>query len=270
VSEKPEARAFFRSAVLEYDRAHYSARSFMTVRLERVLELVDALALAPGARVLECGCGPGHLAAALLERGFDVTAIDTSPAMLALTSERTRTIAGARRPALQLASLEQLPHRDASFDLVASTGVIEYLRDDATALREMWRVLRPGGRLVLSVTNAWSPIFVAEFAIELCKRQAWLLRPFNALWTRLGHPPVRARHFPVRRHRPSALRAAFAAAGFQLRDAVYFHFLPWPHPLDRFLPGLSARLGAPLERFGRGPLGVLAEGYLAVAEKPLG
>jgi ubiquinone/menaquinone biosynthesis C-methylase UbiE len=270
LTEKPEARAFFRSAVVEYDRAHYSARSFMTVRLERVLELVDALALAPGARVLECGCGPGHLVAALLQRDFEVVAIDTSPAMLALTQERASAIAGGSAPALQLASLEQLPHRDASFDLVCSTGVIEYLRDDETALREMWRVLRPGGHLVLSVTNAWSPIFIAEFAIEFFKRQAWLRQAFNALWTRLGHPPVRARHFSVRRHRPRRLLEAFAATGFQTRDAVYFHFLPWPHPLDRFFPGTSARLGAPLERFGRRPLGVLGEGYVAIGEKPRG
>ena len=268
MSDKPEARAFFRSAVVEYDRAHYSARSFMTVRLERVLEIVDALALPPGARVLECGCGPGHLVAALLRRGFDVVAIDTSPAMLALTRERARATPGGSPPRLQLASLEQLPHRDASFELVCSTGVIEYLRDDATALREMARVLRPGGHLVLSVTNAWSPVFVAERAIEFLKRQAWLRRAFNALWTRLGHPPVRARHFAVRRHRPSRLREAFAMAGFRSPDGVYFHFLPWPHPLDRLFPEVSARLGAPLERFGRGPLGVLGEGYLAVCEKP--
>jgi len=190
--------------------------------------------------------------------------------MLALTRERAHAMHLASRPDLQLASLEQLPHRDASFDLVLSTGVIEYLPGDATALREMGRVLRPGGHLVLSVTNAWSPIFAAEFAIEFLKRRAGLLRAFNALWTRLGHPPVRARHFPVRRHRPGRLRAAFLAAGFRVRDGVYFHFLPWPHPLDRLLPGASARLGAPLERFGRGPLGVLAEGYLAVGEKPRG
>lgn len=268
MSEKPEARAFFRSAVVEYDRAHYSARSFMTVRLGRVLECVDALALPPGTRVLECGCGPGHLVAALQARGFDVVAIDTSPAMLALTRERARGAAGGSPPSLQLASLEQLPHRDASFELVVSTGVIEYLPDDTTALREMARVLRPGGHLMLSVTNAWSPIFVAEFAIEFLKRQAWLLRAFNALWTRFGNTPVRARHFAVRRHRPGRLREAFAAAGLRPRDGVYFHFLPWPHPLDRFLPRASARLGAPLERFGRGPLGVLGEGYLAVCEKP--
>ncbi|HEY8154138.1 MAG TPA: methyltransferase domain-containing protein [Myxococcota bacterium] len=270
MSEQPEARAFFRSAVVEYDRAHYSARSFMTVRLARVLECVDALALPPGARVLECGCGPGHLVAALLARGFQVVAIDTSSAMLALTRERARASHAGPPPRLQLASLEQLPHRDASFDLVLSTGVIEYLPGDATALREMGRVLRPGGHLVLSVTNAWSPIFVAEFAIEFLKRRAALLGAFNALWTRLGRPPVRARHFPVRRHRPGRLREAFAAAGFKLEDGVYFHFLPWPHPLDQLFPRLSARLGAPLERFGRGPLGVLGEGYLAVGEKPRG
>lgn len=269
MSEKPEARAFFRSAVVEYDRTHYSTRSFMTVRLERVLEIVDALALAAGARVLEGGCGPGHLVAALLARDLDVVAIDTSPAMLALTRERVSAMPARSPPALQLASLEQLPHRDASFELVCSTGVIEYLPGDATALREMWRVLRPGGHLVLSVTNAWSPIFVAEFAIEFLKRQKWLRGAFNALWTRLGHPPVRARHFPVRRHRARRLHEALAAAGFQPQDGVFFHFLPWPHPLDQFFPGLSARLGAPLERFGRSPLGVLAEGYLAVCEKPL-
>lgn len=262
MDETRRARDFFRSHADDYGRAHYGeeGRTFMSVRLERVLEMVAALGLEDGARVLDAGCGPGHLVQALAERGLAVWGVDASPAMLA---EARRRLDEAAAPArLALASIERLPLPSEHFDLVCSTGVIEYLPGDGPCLAELRRTLRPGGHLVLSVTNALSPVLWADSAVEALKRRDAVRGALNALLARRGRPLLRARHFPVRRHRPAAFRAALADAGFTLRDAVHFHFLPWPRPLDRLLPGPSARLGAWLERFGRGPAGVLAEGYL--------
>src|SRR6185436_20141247 len=96
---------------------------------------------------------------------------------------------------LTLGNIEKLPYPDASFDLVLSTGVIEYLRHDATVLREMSRVLRPGGYLILPVTNLWSPVNYLDFFVEFLKRQEWFRRPFNIFWQKLGHGPLLSRHF---------------------------------------------------------------------------
>lgn len=164
--------------------------------------------------------------------------------------------------------IEKLPYENALFDLVCSTGVIEYLKEDSTVLVEMFRVLKPGGYLILPVTNVWSPINYLDFIIEFLKRRDWVRKPFNFFWTKLGNGPILPRHFHVRKHSPRKFRKSLTQAGFILKDDIYFYFLPWPRPLDRFAPTLSTTLGAKLEPKGRSSIGWLAEGYLALAYKP--
>jgi len=108
-----------------------------------------ALAHLTGPDVLEAGCGPGKLLADLVAAGYACAAVDRSPQMLAAARAelRRRGFAAAATPIL-LASVQQLPFPDASFDDVVSTFPTDYIADPQ-ALREIARVLRPGGRLIV-------------------------------------------------------------------------------------------------------------------------
>jgi ubiquinone/menaquinone biosynthesis C-methylase UbiE len=262
-----DAREFFRSHVADYDATHYGdgVRSFMTVRQRRMLEMVDGLGLPKGARILDAGCGPGHLLRALAERGFDAWGLDASGAMVAASRERLEKAGMPSVGRVLMGGIEELPFADVSFDLVCSAGVIEYLAGDGPVLAEFWRILKPGGRLLLPTTNGWSFVGWLDFAVEALKRREWVLRSVNRWLARRGAPPIRSRVFPLRKHRPSLLRKALAGAGFELRDHLYFYFLPWPHPFDRLFPKASAFLGAPMERLARSPLGPSGEGYLTLS-----
>lgn len=102
-----------------------------------------------GHRVLDAGCGSGPLTAALRARGATVSGFDSSAAMVDLARERLGADAD-----LRVADLgEPLPFADDSFDEVVASLVLHYLQDWAPPLRELRRVLRPGGRLVLSVPH---------------------------------------------------------------------------------------------------------------------
>ncbi len=115
----------------------------------------DAAAVAPdGARVLDVGCGPGHLSLALARRrGLDVTGVDLDPAMI----ERARANADAaaahggdaRRPTFMVGDVAALAFPDASFDLVVSTLSMHHWTDPAAGLAEIRRVLRPDGRALV-------------------------------------------------------------------------------------------------------------------------
>jgi ubiquinone/menaquinone biosynthesis C-methylase UbiE len=264
------ARGFFREQVEEYDSLHYGdGRSFMTERLDKMVEAVDALKLPPGTRVLEGGCGPGHLLAALVAAGFHVCGVDSSPQMLAISSRRIADLGEGRVARLAVADLLQLPFPDDSFDLVCTAGVVEYLEDDAKPLAELSRVLRPGGYLLYPITNAWSPVLYADSVVEAVKRRPRFLSAFNRWWTRLGRPAVRPRHFRVRTQSPARTRQLLTELGLELSGERYFHFLPLPRPLDRLFPRMSAAVGRRMDRLARTPLAPLAEGYLLVAHKPL-
>jgi SAM-dependent methyltransferase len=102
-----------------------------------------------GRRILDAGCGSGPLSAALRERGAIVTGFDSSPAMVELAERR---LGGDVR--LLVADLgEPLPFDNGAFDDVVVSLVLHYLPDWTAPLAELRRVLRPGGRLLLSVNH---------------------------------------------------------------------------------------------------------------------
>lgn len=119
--------------------AHYDSRRYALInrwdpshldRVDRLLELNDGL------RVLEVGCGQGHLTKRLLERGLDVTGIDANPnAPEVANTDRVLHMRG-----------EDLAFEDDSFDVIVSVHAIEHIPALEEAIAEMARVLRRGGR----------------------------------------------------------------------------------------------------------------------------
>jgi len=116
-----------------------------------------ALARLRGADVLEIGCGPGWLLADMVERGYRCHAIDRSPQMVAAARStlRRRGLSGAAE-IVRLASAQALPFADAAFDSVVATFPTDYIADVA-ALREIRRVLRPRGRLIVVLAATLLP-----------------------------------------------------------------------------------------------------------------
>jgi ubiquinone/menaquinone biosynthesis C-methylase UbiE len=109
--------------------------------------ILEALALEPGDRLLEIGCGGGLLLRDALARGATVTGIDHSADMVALARERA--------PGAQVleAAAEELPFPDASFTAVAMSVVFMFLRDPVAVLCGCHRVLAAGGRLAVYTTS---------------------------------------------------------------------------------------------------------------------
>lgn len=114
----------------------------------------ERLAVSPGDRVLDVGCGPGYLTseiAALVGPDGEVAGIDISASMLALARRRCAGAGG--RVTLREGRCEDVPFPDASFDAAVSVQVYEYVEDIERALAELYRVLRPGGRAVILDTD---------------------------------------------------------------------------------------------------------------------
>lgn len=143
-------------------------------RHSAVLTWIDALALAPGARVLEIGCGTGFLAMALAQRGFRVEAIDSAEAMIDLARQHARgSGTTAARLSFQVGDVYALAYQDASFDLVIAIGVLPWLERAELAVGEMARVTKPGGSLLLTTANR------AGLASLLDPLISPVLRPFK-------------------------------------------------------------------------------------------
>jgi SAM-dependent methyltransferase len=110
-----------------------------------------AAAAASGGRVLDVGCGPGHLANRLArEHSLEVTGLDLDPAMIERArANAERAVIAERRPRFVVGGVAALPFPDASFDLIVSTLSMHHWADATAGQAEIGRVLRPGGRALI-------------------------------------------------------------------------------------------------------------------------
>lgn len=157
--------------------------------------LDSAGVLKPGTRVLEIGTGKGRMLRELQRLGLKVDGIENNPWMV----EESRRLHGDLP--VTLVSGHGLPFEDASFDAVISFDVFEHIAESDAHLREVRRVLVPGGRYLLQTPNKWT-----NSVFETIR---W--RSFTA-W-RKDHCAL---------HSYAQARRRFARNGFEIR----FHDIP--------------------------------------------
>ena len=143
-------RAYYDDFSTGYERE----RGYGYHQLLDELEMSVVAPMAAGARVLEVGCGTGLILGRLARHARTACGIDLSPGMLRGARERGLDVV--------LASATQLPFASNSFDLVCSFKVLAHVPDIRSALAEITRVTRPGGRMALEFYNPWSLRYLAK------------------------------------------------------------------------------------------------------------
>ncbi len=128
----------------------YGRIAWITVPLAR--ELVEAVELRPGARVLDVACGTGHVALEAARTFGDVVGVDYVPELVDVA--RRRALAEGLDVDFQVGDAEALVFADDSFDVVLSAIGVMFTADHDRAAAELVRVCRPGGRLGLA---SWTP-----------------------------------------------------------------------------------------------------------------
>jgi len=120
-----------------------------------VLALAQELGLPAGARILEVGCGSGLTSVQLALEGYTIQAVDSVDAMIERTREHADRVGVGDRIIASVRSVYDLRYPDSSFDLVLKIGVAPWLYSLDKALREVVRVVRPGGYLITTADNWW-------------------------------------------------------------------------------------------------------------------
>jgi demethylmenaquinone methyltransferase/2-methoxy-6-polyprenyl-1,4-benzoquinol methylase len=169
---KRHAVQLFRGLPDHYDRVGAVMSFGQDPRWRRAL--VDAIAPAPGMRILDVATGTGMVAFAHATRGAQVVGLDQSEAMLGGARARLqRTPELATRISFVLGEAEALPFADGEFDALSFTYLLRYVDDPQATMRELARVVKPGGR-----------IGMVEFGVP----SAPVLRVLWRIHTRLGLP----------------------------------------------------------------------------------
>ncbi len=138
-----------------YDRGVQAAfREILPALVEDVLG-----ELAGVRRLLDAGCGPGQFTILIAERlpDAEVWGIDLAPTMIELAQEHAAQSPAAERLHFELADVARLPFPDGRFDAALSSGSIKHWPDPVAGLRELHRVLAPGGRAFIGEMNRLAP-----------------------------------------------------------------------------------------------------------------
>lgn len=138
-------------------RAEAYGRTFASLCGHLAGPLLDAVGAGPGVRVLDVGTGPGTVAALAVARGAVVTAVDAEPSMVAAAARRVP--AATVGPGV----LPDLPFPDGAFDAAVANFVVNHVGDPRAAVAELVRVVRPGGRVAVTVWPYPAPELQALF-----------------------------------------------------------------------------------------------------------
>jgi 2-polyprenyl-3-methyl-5-hydroxy-6-metoxy-1,4-benzoquinol methylase len=239
------------------------------------------LALGPvaeaGGRLVDLGCGGGHLCAVAAELGLTVTGVDVAPGMIEEAEALRATLAPeeAERITFVVSALDSVDLPQGSFDAATAMGLIEYLPDDAALFEPAKRLLKPGGLLAVSCRNRLYNLSSANdytageigagdavgLLGELRSRLEGGVRAedLRALGRELAsraplleqaasldesEPPpdylghVTAFRAERRQHTPAEIEAAARVAGFETVSILALH----PHPLPSGLEQLAPRV----------------------------
>lgn len=151
--------------------------------------VVQVAAPQPGETVLIVGAGPGLGLAAAAERAALAVGVDPSAEMLELCGRRCAPAVAQGRVRLHRGTAEDTGQADASVDVVLSVNNLMLWDDRAAGLAELSRVLRPGGRLVVSAHEKWLPVSRHDLADEVAAAgftdmQTWVWDPPGRIATR--------------------------------------------------------------------------------------
>jgi len=135
----------------KYDQKYHP---YLHGRQKKVLDLISGLNLSDGATCLELGCGGGQNAVKYAALGLHVHGIDSSEELLKNAYELE-----SPRGSLDFSNVDlnsEMPFEDASFELVVVVGTLQYLSEPSTCVKEVYRVLKPGGHFIVAQRNALS------------------------------------------------------------------------------------------------------------------
>ena len=224
------------------------------IRKHHVLDLFTKTS----GRYLDAGCGTGDFLPDLVERGGEVYGLDFADEMIERSQRKVLEAGCADRVTFAVGDVYNLPYEPNYFDAIIGVGLIEYLSTPDRAFQEAYRVMKPGGIMIITVPNIVSPFMAYETAVP--KVKGVVKSALAAVGLRRPERAYFQRHYV-----PWVLDWQLRRAGFRKVD---FSFCTYGFSSSKRMESFSLGLSRKFDRFERSPLGMLGTNYIVKVEKP--
>src|SRR3972149_3364921 len=198
-----KVRNYFSSVATKYHNS-YETETPLTIRLKKVIEMLGKHDIVRIKSFLDIGCGTGELARRIYSvNKCKVNAVDLSKDMIKVAKSLTPRNFKIK---FSTGNIEKLDFADESFDTVTSVGVFEYLENDENALKQIHRILKDDGVVIIELRNELFSLFsMNRHTINLFLKRAGL----NELKINDGYP------FKRRAHNPFSFKRKAEKMGFK-------------------------------------------------------
>jgi ubiquinone/menaquinone biosynthesis C-methylase UbiE len=226
-----------------YDPRNPASHSFLA-RMRKTMTLLGDV---DGKRILDLGCGTGALLAALRGHTVEYVGLDISPNMIDQTQTQIQRLGLSGDYRAEVGDVERMRFPRDFFDAVVGLGLLEYLDDPRSVIREAARVTREGGLIVFS----------APLKFSVNNVMVRVTAPLRALGRRVSGKSPDIKHTMFSR---SEFARLLEAEGCTIAGALSYNKLLLPYPFTRVWPSLSSKVAVWAE--DRDVFNVFATGLL--------
>jgi ubiquinone/menaquinone biosynthesis C-methylase UbiE len=265
-------KEYYESEATDYNQEFYESKnSYPTLRYRQnyILNMIKSLNLSNESTILDAGCGPGDLLLAIDKKYSALNGIDIAEEMIVIANKKLHTQTNLNNQiTFECGDVENLNFPDLQFDVIICSGVIEYLKDDEGWLKEIKRVLKPDGYLILNVTNKYSVRKWTSGFVEKLKSIKPFLNFMNFIKTKVLKKG-KIHHFPFkpRVHSPKKFDKFLKTNGFTKISHNYFDMAIFIAPFDTLFWFITTPIKKYLERFSHRNLLLHGTGYIVCAKQ---
>tara|TARA_B100000787_G_C16186887_1_gene295203 strand:- start:1303 stop:2127 length:825 start_codon:yes stop_codon:yes gene_type:complete len=267
---KKKAEIYFENNAMRYMEDHYLRNEFHAkwVRHQKILQLIEEFLPLRDSTLLDIGCGPGFLALALAKKGYHGFGMDTSPQMIELA---TNLLQQTKQDAWNfiLGDAENTKFKDNQFDCIIASGVIEYMDNDYQMLEEMNRIIKPGGYLIINITNKLGYSTSLNPITNLFKKIPYVMTILSTIRKHILNADYGADNlgFTPRKHFLFSFKKSLAESGFLMQKNIHHDFSLLPAPFSTLTNKFLGKIDHKLDFLGKTPLKVFSSSNLICAQK---
>lgn len=270
--KKDTIKKYYDTVAVKYNYDFYQKKDSyppLKYRHNYILKMIEQEKLPEPCTILDIGCGPGEMVCDLVKDNREILGLDISEEMIAIAKQKLeKKVTNIQNVYLAVGDIENLTFYDKTFDVIICAGVVEYLENDDKWVVELSRVLKPGGILIVNITNKYAIRRWSLFLFENLKTIPFLLHGMNFLKERILYKgKVVQFPFKPRTHSPKKFDNFLKTHGFNKISHNYFSFCIMPYPFDTLLSFISVPVRRYLEKFSEYNMIVWGTGYIVKVRK---